>query len=87
MEELNAHMARDEEEFNFLDGKDTEDVDLEKLPEEPTEVQGIHSISEAESERNFNVRVDAGLRRSRRLAPTLDDLLEEENLTVCIDFF
>ena len=65
-------MTRDEKEFKFL-GKDTED----KLPEEPTEL-----ISEAEAERNFNVGVDAGLRRSQRLAPTLDDLLHEENLTV-----
>ena len=83
MEDLNAYMAKDEEEFKFLNGKETDDVEL---PEQPTEVE-MEFISEAEAEQNFNVVVDASVRRSRRIPPTLDDLLDEENSKVCIDCF
>ena len=81
MEELNVHMAREEDELPFLAEKDTEN--MSKPPEEAIECDdGL--IGEVEAERNFNFGRSTGLPHSTTVAPTLDDLLDEQNLTVCI---
>ena len=83
MADLNEHMAREEADLQFLTTKDAK----------PPEEEEMDLISEADVERNFNVRPTGGLPRSGRItptlddAPTLDDLLGEQNLIVCIYFF